>query len=77
MTEDISKQVATVTKAYEIERGCWDWDKPVPAHCDASYFRLRRFVALDAPDLIIESEINLLYRKIALMRFTRLGVPMH
>jgi hypothetical protein len=73
--EELTKQIATLTEAYERERGWWDWMPP--PDCDASYFRLRRFVTLDAPVCMIESEIKLLRRKLALMQSQRLGVNVH
>jgi hypothetical protein len=75
---DLAKLVETVASAYEIERGCWDWwvEAP-PHHCDASYFRLRRFIRLAAPRFIIEKEIELLWHKLALMQRMRLGVSVH
>jgi hypothetical protein len=78
MDDDTLSRIALIAAAYERERGYWDWwVAPPPPDCDASYFRLRRFASLDAPAFIIEHEIALLRRKLALMQRERLGVNVH
>ena len=70
MDDILQQQVDAVIQGYGVEAQWW---AVVPGPCKASRDRLKRFIELEAPACIIESEIALLHRKIRMMQQHRLN----
>jgi hypothetical protein len=68
----LQKKIDDAIAAWEAEASLWaDW-RELPESFSMSRRRLPRLVELNAPSMIIESEITLVRLRIAQMRETRM-----
>lgn len=68
----LQQKIDETIAAWEAEAKLWDGWREVPDILGMSRRRLPRLAELNAPDSIIETEIELTHRRIAQMRDTRM-----
>jgi hypothetical protein len=75
MDARLEQRVRAAIKAYQREvEEWWPLASSIPVSAVISRERLARLVALEAPDLIVGSEIELLTSRVLSMKERRLGV---
>jgi hypothetical protein len=76
ITMELQKKIDDTIAAWENEAKQWRPWSDVPQIFGMSRRRLPQLVELDAPEMIIETEISLVHQRIAQMREMRLKIKM-
>ena len=72
MSETLQTKIDDAITAWEAEANLWTGWREVPEIYGMARRRLPKLIALNAPDMIIETEIKLIRTRITQMRETRM-----